>query len=507
MQMHTIISYEQLINWENSLSNYEQKSVAITFSTQLEELERQYPDSSNLLMVLSFFDPESIPLHMITEGAEGSAEDLGINITSDAVDASATMAELESLISMIRSPVQFQQAIQQLHRLSLVGYESTKITPALRIHDLIQVVIQERTRRRDRQHLWFRVAMALLSRAFRQVHDVQSPMYWARCEMFNPHIQSLTKWDDGGTIRNPELYQANIAIARYLRSRGRYDEAEMLFSHVLRGNEKLFGPDHPDTLGIGLHLATVYHWQGRHNEAELLGLRVLAGYEKQFGHDRIETLRVVHNLAEMCRSQERHSEAETLYMRALTGYEKDLGPEHRDLLWANSGLANIYRSQGRYEESETLFKRVLTGYEKIRGIEYPDTYTLGTVVGLALNYQSQGRHEDADRLFRKALEGSEKLLGVEHPNTLLAIHNLAYHLGCSSQGQYTEAETLYRRALAGTENNLGPKHPHTLAVVRNFITFLEAKGAPEEVTLLQNRLRPVLEPYRTCHMLYQAPTQ
>src|ERR1700676_969596 len=138
MPMHTIILYEQLIKWENSLLNYEQKSVVITFSTQLEELECQYLDSSNLLMVLSFFDPEIIPPHMITEGAEGSAENLRINITSGAVDESATMAELESLISMIRSPIQFQQAIQQLHRILLVGYKSTKIAPALRIHDLIQ---------------------------------------------------------------------------------------------------------------------------------------------------------------------------------------------------------------------------------------------------------------------------------------------------------------------------------------------------------------------------------
>jgi len=71
---------EKLISWENNLSYYEQKSVAVMFSTQLEELERQSPDVSNLSKVLSFFDPESIPLSMIIKGAEGmqrpSASDL-----------------------------------------------------------------------------------------------------------------------------------------------------------------------------------------------------------------------------------------------------------------------------------------------------------------------------------------------------------------------------------------------------------------------------------------------
>jgi hypothetical protein len=52
------------------LSIYEQKSATADFTTQLEELEHQYPNFSNLLKVLSFFDPESTPLHMIVKGAE-----------------------------------------------------------------------------------------------------------------------------------------------------------------------------------------------------------------------------------------------------------------------------------------------------------------------------------------------------------------------------------------------------------------------------------------------------
>jgi len=58
-----------MISWENDLSSYEQKSVAATFSAQLEGLELHSPNASNLLKVLSFFDPENIPLKMIIDGA------------------------------------------------------------------------------------------------------------------------------------------------------------------------------------------------------------------------------------------------------------------------------------------------------------------------------------------------------------------------------------------------------------------------------------------------------
>jgi hypothetical protein len=60
----------KIIAWENDLSTYEEKSVAVAFGIQLEELERRSSDFSNLLKVLSFLDPEHISLDMIVEGGE-----------------------------------------------------------------------------------------------------------------------------------------------------------------------------------------------------------------------------------------------------------------------------------------------------------------------------------------------------------------------------------------------------------------------------------------------------
>jgi hypothetical protein len=45
----------QIMSWENPLSMCEEMS---TFMTQLDDLERQSPDASNLLKILSFFDHE-----------------------------------------------------------------------------------------------------------------------------------------------------------------------------------------------------------------------------------------------------------------------------------------------------------------------------------------------------------------------------------------------------------------------------------------------------------------
>jgi hypothetical protein len=87
----------KLISWENNLSYYEQKSVTVTFSTKLEELERQLPDVSNLSKVLSFFDLESIPLSMIIKGAEGMQHPS----TSDSCTSDVSSKKIKQWQSML----------------------------------------------------------------------------------------------------------------------------------------------------------------------------------------------------------------------------------------------------------------------------------------------------------------------------------------------------------------------------------------------------------------------
>ena len=87
-------------------------SVAVTFANQLEEFERQSLVYSNFLKVLSFSDPESIPLNIIVEGVRGlrlwSAPHASSSRTisvdgplGDANDTSSTSPKLESLIDTI----------------------------------------------------------------------------------------------------------------------------------------------------------------------------------------------------------------------------------------------------------------------------------------------------------------------------------------------------------------------------------------------------------------------
>ena len=290
----------KLISWKNELSNYEQKSVAVTFATQLEELDRQSHACSSLLKILSFFDPESIPLNMITDGAEF----LKFPKCPLPSDGTAPL-NLEPAIALMCSPVQFQQAIQQLHHLSLIGYNPitnalSTSTPVLHIHDLVQFMIQESVRRESTHHPWFNVAARLVCGAVGHVDDTSSPSCWVQCETLSPHIQSSTRWDDKHTIRNPELDEANLKISWYLCSCGRYREAERLALRALVNRKQLLGIEHQDTLKSACALAVMIRVQGRYTDAQKMYQWVLAGFEKLLGPDHPKTLNAVFNLATTC---------------------------------------------------------------------------------------------------------------------------------------------------------------------------------------------------------------
>lgn len=525
----SLVDLGKLIRWENKLSNYEQKSIAATFATQLEKLKSQSPDFSNLLTVLSFFDPESIPLHIIIKGAEelrsqsASSSNLPGTIPingSTRIDS----AQLEALTTLICSPVGFHEAILQLQRLCLVGYCRKSDTSVLRIHDLIQIAIQESARREKTHYGWFHVATALSCNAFRQVKDPSSSECWAQCEMISPHIHSLTKWNDEHGAGNSELDKANTMIAKYLRSRWRYSEAEMLYRQVLINREKLLeledrdtlrtveglaitlqeqgqydeaetlygrvlegftkhlGLNHRDTLLQVENLAAVYCKQGRYNEAETQYRRALAGKEKKLGRIHRDTLGTVNNLAIVHGLQKRYKAAEMLYERVLTGREELLGPEHQDTLAAVHNLAIVFRQQGRYGEAETMFKRVLKGNKKL-GPDHPDN--VQTMNNLANTYLSQGRYGEAEEIYKEALTRNENVLGPKNPNTLDIARNLANTY--NSQGRDAEAETLYRQVLAGREEVLGRKHPTTLRTVRRLYKIYRKRGQQEEADNLRKK--------------------
>ncbi|KAF7977077.1 hypothetical protein HWV62_4878, partial [Athelia sp. TMB] len=522
-ELHTLYdgsALKNVIHWENTLSNYEKRSVIAAFSIPLQNLRQVSLATSNLFNVLAHFDPESIPLNIIARGAQvcrgrladktissvpkpsarlrmmarlpwkkhkssqSSTSDHNANSECTPKAAPRSTSMLENVIDLICSKDSLREAMNCFEECSL-AQPSFGDNPSLHIHDLIQLVVLNQSRAADQVDECHAVAVTLLTSAFSTLDNYWLPQCWAEYERFVPHLMSLEKHHPVQAPPSKEFIDMSQDIAKYFHRRGRYYEAEALLIRVLAQREKAagIGEHHLDTLGTVHALAKVYMTLGKYDKAEESFGRALAGREKQIGPDHADTLETLHRLAYLRHVQSRYDDAEELYARVLEKRKVQLGAEHPDTLNTLEGLAHVYTKQGKLDDAMLFYERVLAGREKQLGPEHPEA--LRAMGNLGDLYREQGKYDEAEPLLARVLRSMETQLGKEHPDTLDVAHKLAGLY--DDQGKYDEAETLYARVLAGNEKQLGAEHPATLVAVHNFALLRERQGRWEEAEELYRR--------------------
>ena len=467
-----LISLRKAISWEHTLSEYEHKSVAATFASQLQDLDQQCPDASILLRVITFLDPESIPLEILITGAKALIE---------AKQPRPRSRLSSSLLALIQSPIARQDAITHLQNRCLVAYHATSPSPTFRIHDLIQLVVLENTKNSGLAQEMFELAVEFVCAALRKIEGVELPEWWPQCELLVPHLQSLTLRQDTSITAKKALLWANYRRGVYLGSRGRFIEAEGLLQNIMADREQHFGLNDSDTLAVMFHLARVYQCRGRHIDAEALFERVLESRKSQLGPEHRDTLMTMYYLGVVYYYQKRFDDAEPLLQQTLHIQESQFDSEDVNTLFTMRLLADVYNSQNRHDEAESLLTRVLQAQEKLFG---PEHYcTLNTQNSLADVYYSQRFYDAAAELYQQVLHVSEKLLGLQHPDTLVTMYSLARVY--FSQDRFVEAEKLLLPILAGDEQVYGLFHPDTQLTVKLLIRVYRAMERPDDAKMLE----------------------
>ena len=234
--------------------------------------------------------------------------------------------EMKSLLDLILSPSNLQSAIAQLQNRSLVKRRQSHGYSSLWMHDLVQLVVAENTKKTAGGKELFECAVKLICTAFQRVKDPTAPTSWRQCEVYIPHIQSLTTRDEISDYARDLLISANRGVSMYLSSRGRYNEAQALLERLVAQHSQFYGSEHLDVLDTMTDLAAVYDSQGRYAEAEKLYNQVLRSQEQQLGSDHVDVLTTMNNLGLVYDSQGRYAEAEKLYNRMCAAASNSLAP-------------------------------------------------------------------------------------------------------------------------------------------------------------------------------------
>ena len=249
-------------------------------------------------------------------------------------------------------------------------------------------------------------------------------------------------------------------------------QAIMIGERLVADQERVLGPDHPDTLTARNNLAVAYQVAGRLDEAISLHKQALAARERVQGPDHPDTLQSRNNLATAYRDADRLDEAIGLHEQALAAQERVQGPDHPDTLLSRNNLALAYRAAGRFDEAIGLHEQALAARERVQGPDHPDT--LQSRNNLATAYGDAGRLDEAIGLHEQTLAAQERVLGPDHPDTLSSRNNLA--VAYRDAGRLDEAIGLHEQALAARERVLGPDHPSTLQSRSNLATAYQDAG-------------------------------
>ncbi len=170
-------------------------------------------------------------------------------------------------------------------------------------------------------------------------------------------------------------------------------QAIAIGERLLADQERVLGPDHPDTLSSRFNLAIVYREAGRLDEAVSLHEQTLAARERVLGPDHPNTLKSRHDLATVHQVAGRFDEAIPLHEQNLAAEKRVLGPDHPDTLRLRNDLAVAYRAVGRLDEAIPLHEQNLATRERVLGPDHPST--LQSRDNLATAYRDAGRTDES----------------------------------------------------------------------------------------------------------------
>ena len=377
----------------------------------LNRISQTTPDALTLLRILSFCDPENIPVSILKQGCgalyQGDRRDRPI---------ASAVNELGAVIGLFQSSTRLSKAIQEIRRLSLAVFTLEGSEGMVRIHDLVQLLLRSKLIAAAEREQWLEMVICIVCKAFDEIGDRRSPRNWSRCGQFISHIEFMKGFAEQYGLHSATLLDASTWAAIYFDECGLYQKAASMHAQTWDQKKAVLGEEHPDTLNSMANLASTYRNQGRWKEAEELEVGVMETTKRVLGEEHPSTLSSMANLASTYWNQGRWKEAEELEVGLMKTTKRVLSEEYPSTLSSMANLASTYSSQGRWKEAEELEVGLMETRKRVLGEEHPSTLT--SMNNLAFTWKAQGRNAKAVSLLEQCIHLRSQILGVDHPHTV-----------------------------------------------------------------------------------------
>lgn len=291
----------ELLRRRGHVSPDHPESVATTWSLNFRHVEQAKPTAADLLRLCAFLEPDAIPEELFSEGRA-------------ALDP--------ALQALAANELQINEAIEVLRCFSLVQLQPRQ--QMLRLHRLVQAVLQDAMSEEDKRHQAEQVVRAI-NIVFPATIELAT---WPRCRRYLSQAQGCTALIQRFNFTFAEATSLLSRIALYLQDMTLYEQAEPLFQQIVRLRTLEMGAEHPEVALALSNLAVLYKKQGKYELAQSISQRALATAEQALGTEHLDVARSLHSLAGIFSLQGQSEQAEQLYQRALRIREQALGTEH-----------------------------------------------------------------------------------------------------------------------------------------------------------------------------------
>jgi tetratricopeptide (TPR) repeat protein/CHAT domain-containing protein len=258
---------------------------------------------------------------------------------------------------------------------------------------------------------------------------------------------------------HPRTAVGNNELAVNLNTQRKYAEARLTYQKALDISRELLSEKHPETALYYDNLGLSLNADGKYADAQSLFQKALEIRRETFGEKHVDTAATYYNLAVCLKELSKIVEAQSLHQKALDLRLELLGEKHATTAESFNSLAHCLDSQGKYVEAQALYQKALSLDRELLGENHRSTLTIYN--NLANVLERQGKYRDAEPIYRKILDLRRDLFGERHVDTARSYDNLGSNL--TQQKKYIDAQPLLEKALNLRRELLGEKHLDTAA--------------------------------------------
>lgn len=389
----------------------------------LKNLISLHQDFKDILVFITFIDPQNIPRYLLEAYKDKITVDNFIyNLQKYSLIVGESIPSLLSTFSIHRST----QSVSLAYLNKKLETEKNKNY----LHPVAAILEDSTSKANEKEELWKKKSLVSHGETF-LTHQYVGTLgreigyayhllgnYEKAKKMLENSLQDIK---NNYNLNDIQLAKTYAYLGIVYRKLGEYNKAEVSLQESLRIYKAHCASDALEVGWVLAHLGNVYRNLGQFEKARNI-LEQSVYIQKIHSSENHSTfIRALTYLGITYKNLAYYEKAKEYLEKSMKLYRKHI-PENHSFNWVNVNLGDLYRELGKYQEAKNILEESLAIQKKY----FPETHSDIVWISflLAKLYGDLGNYDRAISLFKEVILAYEKTIGKEHINMGKALRSL-----------------------------------------------------------------------------------